>query len=81
MYKIVITKEEVVKTKKREWEKTADTGNEQDNGPVYDNVYYEAEETKITTMYEQRTENLDLKAVIDAFNKAPQNESPKQQAQ
>jgi hypothetical protein len=68
MYKITIEKIETVKYMARDYEKIADTGNKQDNGPVYGYVEHPEERQATTTILEQTIETLDLPEVIKAVN-------------
>lgn len=69
-YQIVIKKIEKVQKTDRTYHQIADTGNERDNGPVYGYVEHPAEETVESEIYKQKTDKeIDLKGVIDAFNK------------
>lgn len=68
-YKIKIIEEVEYKEQRLVYEKTADTGNVQDNGCVYG--YVKAPEktyTKDVDVLEQRVEKLDLVAVLRAIN-------------
>ena len=71
MYEIKIVKKEKYNTTDKSWEKIADTGNEKDNGSVYDYVETEVTREKEENVYTQHVEELDLKGVIDAVNKSP----------
>ena len=67
--KITVIKIETKKYTKSRYEKIADTGNEKDNGAVYDYVQSEDEEEVETTLFEQTVEDMpDLMEVIKAFN-------------
>ncbi len=68
MYRIQITKEEKVKTTDRDYKKVADTGNERDDGPVYEYVEFPSEKTVVTELLDQRVEGLDMEDVIKAIN-------------
>jgi hypothetical protein len=70
MYEIKIVKKEKYNTTDKSWEKIADTGNEKDNGAVYDYVETEVTREKEEAVYTQHVEKLDLKEVIDAVNKS-----------
>ena len=70
MYEIKIVKKEKYNTTDKSWEKIADTGNEKDNGSVYDYVETEVTREKEEAVYTQHVEKLDLKEVIDAVNKS-----------
>jgi len=52
-YKITITKTEDIETTLKSYQKVADSGNERDDGPVYDYVSHEDTERRETTILEQ----------------------------
>lgn len=70
MFKVTIT--EIVETRRPEtkYERVSDTGNDKDDGPVYEFVPTGREEIKVTTqpIYEQVVNNLNVEAVILAVN-------------
>lgn len=71
MYKITITKTEEVEVIEKEYQKVADTGNERDDGAVYEYVMSPSIKQKETTVLIQSLdeEELDLKAVVKAINR------------
>lgn len=71
MYKITIQRIETVERTKKEYEKIADTGNEEDDGSVYGYVDKKIEEEEITTLLEQQIQNVNdehLTEIIKAIN-------------
>ena len=68
MYKIVITKIEKRDIIDREYQKVADSGNERDDGAVYDYVEFPSTKIVESEVYTQKVEELDIKTVIDAVN-------------
>lgn len=69
-YTITITRSDEVEAERREWKQVADSGNERDDGPVYEYVTYPGVEHESTDILKQeiRDEGLDIKAVIRAIN-------------
>lgn len=68
MYRISITKVEEKEVTKKEYQKTADTGNERDNGAVYGYVPYTTTERIETKVLDQVSDEIDLTKVIKAVN-------------
>lgn len=69
MFKITIEKIEIITEVERAYEKIADTGNKEDNGPVYGYVDKEVERKISLPIYTQTVEGVNIEAVIDAVNK------------
>ena len=68
MYKITIEKIERYRDRCQTYKKVSDTGNERDDGPVYDYVEYEDECVKETDILKQEVEDMDVIKVIKAIN-------------
>ena len=68
MYKITIVRIETSKVNDREWKKIADSGNKEDDGPIYDYVDIEREKEIENEILKQITPDLDLIKVIKAIN-------------
>lgn len=68
MYKIVITKIDKKEFIDREYQKIADSGNERDDGAIYDYVEFPNTKSVESEVYTQKVEDLDIKQVIDAVN-------------
>lgn len=69
MYKITIVKVERVEETDRSYEKTSDKGNKDDGGAVYQYVEYPVMKTVETKVFEQTSDEINLKDVIFAVNK------------
>ena len=69
MYRIKITKVEYEDCVTSEYEKIADSGNEKDDGAVYDYVEHPDSKLVETDMLSQTVVDLDFPAVIKAINK------------
>lgn len=69
-YTITITRSDEVDAVRREWKQVADTGNERDDGAVYEYVTYNGVEHESVDILKQEilNEDLDIKAVIKAVN-------------
>jgi len=68
-YKIRITKTEVVKVKKSEYQKIAETGNEIDGKAQFGYVPYEKQEEKDIDILSTTTEDLNINDVVNAIFK------------
>jgi len=75
-YEIVVKKIEHKDYVEKKYEKIADTGNEKDDGPVYDYVELPITKKFDTEIYRQSidSDDFDLKAIIDAFNGVNSNQ-------
>lgn len=69
MYQVLITTIEEVECVERKYQRIADSGNEEDGGPIYD--YVESPTTKEveTIILQQTLEVIDLPEIIKAVNK------------
>jgi hypothetical protein len=68
-YKISISRIDQVDILKREYQRVADTGNERDNGPVYDYAICPTTTLVETEILKQEiTEDIALKEIIRAIN-------------
>lgn len=68
MFQVIIKEIKTEEVKSREYEKIADSGNEEDDGAKYgyvDNVETQEREKEV---YSQNVEKLDLQKVIKAIN-------------
>ncbi len=72
-YKIVITKRFPERKQEREYQTVAESGNERDQGKIYDYVTYECFEMVERNIFQQETDDLDLTAVILAVNHLEDN--------
>lgn len=70
MFKVEITEFYIANEPQVEWKQIADSGNKQDNGPVYDYVTHPQlkEIVKETKVFEQTVTTLNLANVIRAIN-------------
>ena len=68
IYKIKITKVETIETTGREYQKVSDTGNERDNGAVFDYVDCITEKEIDTDILIQELEKIDIPTVIKSIN-------------
>ena len=69
MYEIIVKKTETITVNSKNWLKVADSGNEHDNGSVYDYRDCDEEKTESTEIYRQTVGSLQLADVIRAVNK------------
>lgn len=73
MFKIIITEITEEPGIEQEFKKTADSGNEKDNGPVYGYVDKKVTIKNVNEIYTQKVEDIDLVGVINAVNAKASN--------
>lgn len=66
-YRIEIKKIEEYQDVEQDWKKTADTGNPQDGGSVYDYVKHDVTRKRESTELLMELDELDLKKVVSAL--------------